>query len=100
MAETVLSIDNLCVTYKNKRKQVYAVKNASFAIEKGDALGIVGESGSGKSTLAMALLRLLSERTAIVSGKADFWAATLLPWAIRSCPSCVGKSWPSFFRRP
>ena len=50
MSETVLSIDNLCVTYKNRQKKVYAVKNASFSIEKGDAVGIVGESGSGKST--------------------------------------------------
>lgn len=78
MPEKVLSIEDLCVTYKNKQKQVYAVKNASFSINKGDALGIVGESGSGKSTLAMALLRLLPARTAAVSGKADFLGHDLL----------------------
>ncbi len=78
MSETVLSIDNLCVTYKNRQKKVYAVKNASFSIEKGDAVGIVGESGSGKSTLAMALLRLLPARTAEVTGKADFLGRDLL----------------------
>ena len=40
------------VTYVNKEKKVYAVRNATFSIEKGDSLGIVGESGSGKSSNA------------------------------------------------
>lgn len=68
----VLSLENLSVTYKNKDKRVYAVKNASLSIDKGDSLGIVGESGSGKSTLAMALLRLLPSSSADISGKAIF----------------------------
>ncbi len=78
MSETVLTLDNLCVTYKNKQKQVYAVKNAAFSINKGDALGVVGESGSGKSTLAMAVLRLLPKRTAEVTGTANFLGRDLL----------------------
>lgn len=55
----VLRLEDVNVTYKTKSKDVYAVKDASFAIDQGDSLGVVGESGSGKSTLAMALLHLL-----------------------------------------
>ncbi len=72
MGKTVLDLKNFNVTYVNKHQRVYAVKNASFKINKGDSLGLVGESGSGKSTLAMALLRLLPLKTTEISGAANF----------------------------
>jgi ABC-type glutathione transport system ATPase component len=40
------------------RGTVVAVDRVSFALQRGEALGLVGESGSGKSTLARLLLAL------------------------------------------
>lgn len=76
--DKLLDIKNFNVTYKNKNKSVYAVKNANFSINRGDSLGIVGESGSGKSTIAMALLRLLPEATTLIDGKAEFLGKDLV----------------------
>ena len=74
----LLSVKNLNITYKNKEKEVYAVDDISFDMEKGDSLGIVGESGSGKSTLAMGILRLLPPKSTEITGTALFKDTDLL----------------------
>lgn len=54
-----VDVQNLSVTFPGPGKtQVEAVKNVSFTLTAGKALGIVGESGSGKSVTARALLGL------------------------------------------
>lgn len=60
----LLSVSNLQVRFRIGRKfgvkrYLYAVDDISFAVKKGDTLGIVGESGSGKTTTALAVARLL-----------------------------------------
>jgi peptide/nickel transport system ATP-binding protein len=42
-----------------KRKSVAAVKDLSFALHRGETLGVVGESGSGKTTVSRIVTRLL-----------------------------------------
>jgi peptide/nickel transport system ATP-binding protein len=45
--------------FVREKRFVHAVNSVSFAIAKGEVLGLVGESGSGKTTTGRMILRLL-----------------------------------------
>jgi zinc transport system ATP-binding protein len=53
--KNILEIKNLTIKYG----EFLAVDKVSFALEKGDFIGIVGPNGSGKSTLIKTILGLL-----------------------------------------
>ena len=58
-AEPVVAVEGLNVVYRNGRRTVHAVHDASLTIVPGEVLGLVGESGSGKSTIAGTLTGLV-----------------------------------------
>ena len=65
MAE-LLRAEGLVKAFPVKRGTVHAVSEVSFAIAKGETLGLVGESGCGKSTLGRLLLNLLEPTSGTV----------------------------------
>jgi peptide/nickel transport system ATP-binding protein len=66
----VLEVKDLQVELITGTSVVRAVDGVSFHVDRGETVTIIGESGSGKSTTAMAILRLLPDDLAVISGEA------------------------------
>ena len=79
LAPVLLKTDNLSVSYptiqstywfkKQPRHQV--LRKVNFELKQGQTIGVIGESGSGKTTLGMAVLGLLGDSMAEVTGEVD-----------------------------
>lgn len=67
--DTVLEVKHLSVDYYAESGTVHAVTDVSFALRRGEVLGLAGESGSGKSTLVYALTQLLPQAADITAGE-------------------------------
>jgi peptide/nickel transport system ATP-binding protein len=67
--DAVLEVDGLSISYRLVDGSLHAVRDASFRLGRGRALGIVGESGCGKSTLARGILGALPPNGKILQGR-------------------------------
>ena len=67
--ELLLEVQDLKTHFFTQRGVVRAVNGVSFAIRRGQALGVIGESGCGKSITSLSILRLLQKPGKIVDGK-------------------------------
>ena len=62
MDRPLLEVRNLVVEYTIGGRTLHAVSDVSFAIARGETLGLVGESGCGKSSLGRAILQLTTPK--------------------------------------
>jgi peptide/nickel transport system ATP-binding protein len=60
--DTLLSVRDLCVSFRSEQGWVQILKNVSLNVARGEVVGIVGESGCGKSLTALSILNLLPRR--------------------------------------
>ena len=71
--ENLVEVDNLVKYFPVRAglmqrvvNWVKAVDNVSFAVKKGETLGLVGESGCGKTTVGRTMLRLIEPTSGVV----------------------------------
>jgi microcin C transport system ATP-binding protein len=79
LAPVLLKTEELSVAYPStesvswfkKAPSHKVLKKVSFELKQGQTIGVIGESGSGKTTLGMAVLGLLGDSSAEVTGNVD-----------------------------
>ena len=69
MADPLLEVRNLKVSFRTEDGTVQAVDGVSLTLAEGETLGIVGESGSGKSVTMMSVMRLITDPNARFEGQ-------------------------------
>ena len=100
MAEKLLEVKNLCVSFKTRKGTVRAVNNLSFSINHGEVLGIVGESGSGKSVSMSAVMGLIKDDNAEITGEVLFNGEDLLKKSDDELRAIRGKDIAMVFQDP
>jgi ABC-type glutathione transport system ATPase component len=67
-SSSLLEVHDLCVAFDDAPSR-RVLDGVSFALRKGEILGIVGETGAGKSVLARSIIDLLPEGGRVVGGR-------------------------------
>ncbi|MGY1716301.1 ABC transporter ATP-binding protein [Geodermatophilus sp. SYSU D01106] len=78
MTAPLLEVEDLRVRLRTPRGPAAVVNGLSYTVGRGETVAVVGESGSGKSVSVLALLGLLPERVATVTGSARLDGEDLL----------------------
>jgi oligopeptide/dipeptide ABC transporter ATP-binding protein len=65
----LLAVDGLRTHFATSAGVVRAVDGLSFAIDRGEVLGLVGESGCGKSVTSLSIMRLVPPPGRVVAGR-------------------------------
>ena len=98
---TLLKVNNLSVSFKNRDGIIHAVKDVSFNIDSGQVLGIVGESGSGKSVCCYTIMGLVeNNKLSSKSGSIQFEGNELLNADEKYMRSIRGKKISMIFQDP
>ncbi len=79
MTDDVLQVKNLTMHYMTRKGPVHAIDDVSFAVRRGESVGLVGESGCGKTSIAISLLKLLPDNASIERGEIRLNSTDLVP---------------------
>lgn len=71
MAEKILEVKDLEVSFKTYAGNVKAVRGTSFHVNKGETLALVGESGCGKTVTAKSIIGILPKHQTTIGEKSQ-----------------------------
>ena len=97
----LLRVDRLRTVFRlHDGQDAPAVDDVSFALRRGETLGLVGESGSGKSVTALSIVRLVMPPGRIAGGRVEFEGQNLLDLDERAMRAIRGRRIGFVFQEP
>ncbi len=87
----LLAVRNLSIAYRTDQGLSTVVREVSFDIARGEAVGLAGESGSGKTTIALGILGVIGYDAVITEGSVAFAGADLVGRSERELSQYRGK---------
>jgi peptide/nickel transport system ATP-binding protein len=100
MAERLLEVEDLHVSFVTEDGIVSAVDGVSFTLDRGEVVAIVGESGSGKSVTAMTLMGLTRSPNSRFEGSAKLRDQELVTASEEQLEKIRGKEIAMIFQDP
>ncbi|WES64526.1 ABC transporter ATP-binding protein [Microbacter sp. GSS18] len=97
--ETVLTVEDLRITFSRGGRRIHAVNGLSYELKAGRMLAIIGESGSGKSVSVRALMGLLPP-SAFITGSARLGDVELVGKSDKAMRSIRGRDIAMVFQDP
>jgi oligopeptide transport system ATP-binding protein len=96
----ILEVKELRVSFPTPRGIIHAVNGISYAIRKGETMGIIGESGSGKSVGAYSILGLLKPPGRVDGGQILYKKRDTLTMVQQELESIRGREIGMIFQDP
>lgn len=101
MAERILDMENLHVSFDTYAGEVKAVRGVTLHVDEGEVLAIVGESGCGKSVTAQTIMKLNPMPPArIVEGKINLAGHDIVKASEKDMQKIRGQEVAMIFQDP
>jgi peptide/nickel transport system ATP-binding protein len=100
VAEPLLEVRDLKVSFRTEDGIVHAVDGISFSVSEGEVVGIVGESGSGKSVTMMSVMRLITDPNVIYQGDIIYKGRNLMALSRDAMRKVRGEEISMIFQDP
>jgi peptide/nickel transport system ATP-binding protein len=100
MAEPLLEVRDLKVSFRTEDGIVRAVDGISFSVDQGEVLGIVGESGSGKSVSMLSVMRLITDPNVMYQGEILYKGRNLMGLSKDAMREVRGEEIAMIFQDP
>ncbi|MFQ3186982.1 ABC transporter ATP-binding protein [Marinomonas primoryensis] len=96
----LLSVSNLNVNFHMKQRELAALIDVSFTLNRGERIAIVGESGAGKSVLGFSIVNLIGKPGYIASGSIRLENKEITTMNLRQLQEVRGKRIAMIFQDP